>query len=141
MVNMKAQLLSLLALATLTAAAPASENINPLQPRAVDCRDDLGESSLARASEAAECINYLASLGAQACVASVSGTSFCRRGQTQITGLSLLGGGDSTRSSCQNVARGAGQIMDLCTRGDGTVRGQTPAWGNGNMIVDIRRVP
>jgi hypothetical protein len=39
-----------------------------------------------QASEAVECINYLASLN-QACVAGVSGVSFCRRGNTQITGL------------------------------------------------------
>lgn len=41
----------------------------------------------------------------------------------------------------QDVARGAGLIMDHCTRADGKVRGANPAWGNGNLIVDIRRNP
>jgi hypothetical protein len=52
-----------------------------------------------QASEAAECIRYLASLGNQACVATVSGQSFCRRGQTQITGISLLDRGRTTSST------------------------------------------
>jgi hypothetical protein len=46
---------------------------------------------LVQASEAAECINYLASLGNQPCVATISGQSFCRRGNTQITGLARNG--------------------------------------------------
>lgn len=44
-----------------------------------------------QASEAVECINYLAGLGNQACVSSISGVNFCRRGNTQITGLSRNG--------------------------------------------------
>jgi hypothetical protein len=44
-----------------------------------------------------------------------------------------------------NVARGAGLIMDRCTRtaADGTlfVKGANEAWGNGNLLVDIRNVP
>ena len=35
------------------------------------------------------------------------------------------------------MARGAGKIMDACSRGDGTVMGQNPAFGNGNFIVTI----
>ena len=44
-----------------------------------------------------------------------------------------------------NVARGAGIIMDLCTRPaldgsrDLTVKGANEAFGNGNLLVDIRR--
>ncbi|KAF3932149.1 hypothetical protein ABW20_dc0108109 [Dactylellina cionopaga] len=128
----------LLTAATLVAAVPTS---NGIFQRDADCRDDLGQDSLARTDEAVECINYLASLGGQACVATVSGQSFCRRGQTQITGLSRLDRGQNTQSSCQDVARGAGQILDRCTRADGTVRGANAAWGNGDLIVDIRRVP
>lgn len=37
-----------------------------------------------------------------------------------------------------DVARGAGKVMDNCSRGDGTVMGQNPAFGNGNLIVTIR---
>ncbi|KAH6838539.1 hypothetical protein B0I37DRAFT_358291 [Chaetomium sp. MPI-CAGE-AT-0009] len=122
MVNFSAQLVSLLAVAGLISAMPT-------------------EDKALAASEAAECIRYLASLGNQACVATVSGQSFCRRGQTQITGISLLDRGRTTSSTCNDVARGAGKIMDSCTRADGTVRGANAAWGNGNLIVDIRRNP
>lgn len=41
----------------------------------------------------------------------------------------------------QDVARGAGFIMDKCSRGDGKVRGQNEAWANGNLLVDIRNNP
>jgi hypothetical protein len=46
-------------------------------------------------NEAVACIDYLASLGNQPCVATVSGQSFCRRGNTQITGIAR-GGATST---------------------------------------------
>ncbi|KAH8204569.1 hypothetical protein TruAng_001198 [Truncatella angustata] len=137
MVNFINQFVSLLALTVLSTALPTEENM--LQTRDVTCRDDLPSSSLARTSEAVECINYLSSLGSQACVATVSGQSFCRRGQTQITGLSRIPG-KNAQSTCQEVARGAGLILDRCSRGDGTVRGANEAWGNGNLLVDIRRV-
>ncbi|EPS35341.1 hypothetical protein H072_11320 [Dactylellina haptotyla CBS 200.50] len=138
MVKLSLSVFSLLTAATLVAAVPTP---NEIFKRDVTCRDDLGPGALANVNEAVECINYLASLGGQACVATVSGQSFCRRGQTQITGLSRLGGGQNAISSCNDVARGAGQILDRCTRGDGTVRGANEAWGNGNLLVDIRRVP
>lgn len=32
-------------------------------------------------------------------------------------------------------------ILSRCTRADGKVRGQNPAWGNGHLMVDIRNVP
>ncbi|SPJ71949.1 uncharacterized protein FTOL_01677 [Fusarium torulosum] len=126
----------------LTAVSSAVAIPYTLQERQSDttCMDHLPASSLARASEAVECINYLASLN-QDCVAGVSGVSFCRRGNTQITGLARNLPSHLTSSSpCKDVARGAGLIMDRCTRGDGTVRGQNPAWGNGNLWVDIRSV-
>ncbi|KAK6540725.1 hypothetical protein TWF694_008116 [Orbilia ellipsospora] len=134
----------LTATAALVAAAPTTTNIfqdKHIFKRDVNCRDDLGAGALASVPDSVACINYLAGLGNQPCVASVSGTVFCRRGQTQITGISILGQGQTATSSCNDVARGAGQIMDKCTRGDGTVRGANAAWGNGNLIVDIRRVP
>jgi hypothetical protein len=50
-------------------------------------------------------------------------------------------------SPSQNVARGAGLIMDRCTRPslngspELTIKGANEAWGNGNLLVDIRSVP
>jgi hypothetical protein len=118
-------------------------------------------------------IRFLASLGNQPCVATISGVSFCRRGDTQITGLAVRGVSQTVASwyafppffdsfhvspslspAClkadccppsMNVARGAGIIMDLCTRPaldgsrDLTVKGANEAFGNGNLLVDIRR--
>ncbi|KAF5618713.1 hypothetical protein F52700_12233 [Fusarium sp. NRRL 52700] len=126
----------LLAIATGALAIPSSlfERVD------TTCRDDLPEDTLANVQEAVECINYLASLN-QDCTAGVSGVPFCRRGNTQITGLAVgLPADQTTTSSCQEVARGAGVIMDKCSRGDGRVRGANPAWGNGNLLVDIRSV-
>ncbi|KAG7406284.1 hypothetical protein Forpe1208_v014475 [Fusarium oxysporum f. sp. rapae] len=122
----------------LTVASSALAVPSILEKRKVTCRDDLPASSLANVREAVECINYLASLN-QPCVATISGQSFCRRGNTQITGLAR--GGNTATSSCKDVARGAGFIMDKCSRGDGKVRGANEAWANGNLLVDIRNVP
>ncbi|KAF5608577.1 hypothetical protein FOVSG1_005871 [Fusarium oxysporum f. sp. vasinfectum] len=127
----------------LTAASSALAAPQPLEARDdTSCMDNLPGNTLANVNEAVECINYLASLGDQACVAGVSGQSFCRRGNTQITGLAVGLNSDQTSSSpCRDVARGAGLVMDRCTRADGKVRGQNPAWGNGHLMVDIRNVP
>jgi hypothetical protein len=38
----------------------------------------------------------------------------------------------------QQVAQAAGRILDLCSRGDGNVKGQNEAVGNPNLLVDIR---
>ncbi|KAF9769050.1 hypothetical protein IL306_013606 [Fusarium sp. DS 682] len=126
----------------LTAASSALAIPHTLQSRdEVSCTDNLPGETLANVNEAVECINYLASLGDQACVAGVSGVPFCRRGNTQITGLTIgLPSDQTSSSSCRDVARGAGFIMDRCTRADGKVRGQVPAFGNGNLLVDIRTV-
>ncbi|RGP78706.1 hypothetical protein FLONG3_3161 [Fusarium longipes] len=125
----------------LTAASSVVAVPHDLEARSdTDCMDYLGADALANVDDAVYCINYLASLN-QDCVATISGTSFCKRGNTQITGLAKYDLNHlTTKSSCKDVARGAGLIMDRCTRGDGTVRGQNPAWGNGNLMVDIRRV-
>ncbi|KAM5350271.1 hypothetical protein ACJ41O_006776 [Fusarium nematophilum] len=137
MVNMITSVTLLLTLATSTLAVPHS-----LEAREASCTDNLDGDSLANINEAVECINFLASLGDQACTAGVSGTSFCRRGNTQITGLAVgLPSDQTSTSTCQEVARGAGLVMDRCSRADGKVRGQNPAWGNGHLLVDIRNVP
>lgn len=47
----------------------------------------------------------------------------------------------SFRLYSANVARGAGAIMDRCTTSAGGVnyvKGANEAWGNGDLIVDIR---
>ncbi|KIL87331.1 hypothetical protein FAVG1_09035 [Fusarium avenaceum] len=134
MVNFVASIALLLTTASSVVAVP-----NTIEARKLSCLDNLPADSLANVKEAVECINYLASLGNQPCVAKVSGESFCRRGNTQITGLARKG--PSATSTCQDVARGAGFIMDKCSRGDGKVRGQNEAWANGNLLVDIRNNP
>ncbi|RGP67602.1 hypothetical protein FSPOR_5789 [Fusarium sporotrichioides] len=133
MVNFVTSITILLTAASTVVAVP-----HTLEKREVTCRDDRPNSELANANEAAACIDYLASLGSQPCVATISGQSFCRRGNTQITGIAR--GATERTATCQQVARGAGLILDKCTRGDGKVRGANEAWGNGNVLVDIRRV-
>ena len=103
MVNFIASVTLLLTAASAAVAVPSG-----LEKRAVTCRDDLPADTLAnvfsfpspalstptkhkQVNEAVQCINYLAGLGGQACVATISGQSYCRRGNTQITGLSRKG--------------------------------------------------
>ncbi|ORY58553.1 uncharacterized protein BCR38DRAFT_352921 [Pseudomassariella vexata] len=136
MVQVTASFFSLLALVVVTSAEPVA----PRQE--VSCLDNLDSDSNANLADATDCVNELAALGDQVCEASVSGTAFCNRAGVQITGISIAGGNTprGTSSTCNDVARGAGRVLDLCSRGDGTVKGQTPAFGNGDLIVDVRRV-
>ncbi|TDZ29455.1 hypothetical protein C8034_v000383 [Colletotrichum sidae] len=111
-----------------------------LEKRQADVRctfDRNGDA--ASAADAVWCIDFIAARSNVACRAVVSGTSFCRRGQAQITGVAHGGNPPKdTSSPCGNVARSAGQIMDACTR-SGLVYGENSAWGNGNMAVHIRK--
>ncbi|KAK2043093.1 hypothetical protein LZ31DRAFT_555490 [Colletotrichum somersetense] len=92
----------------------------------------------ASVADAVWCIDFIAQRANVACRAVVSATSFCRRGQAQITGVATGGNPPrDTSSPCGDVARSAGAIMDACTR-NGLVYGENNAWGNGNMRVHIR---
>ncbi|EFQ27390.1 hypothetical protein CGRA01v4_04466 [Colletotrichum graminicola] len=86
--------------------------------------------------DAVACINELARRGGQECRVDAV-TVFCVIGRAQITGV--RGGNTPTASSCNDVARGAGYVMDHCTRADNTVQGSEFAYGNGNLLVWIRR--
>ncbi|KAF9876631.1 hypothetical protein CkaCkLH20_06039 [Colletotrichum karsti] len=87
--------------------------------------------------DAVSCINQLAARGSEACtVATV--TAFCVIGNAQITGVKGGTNDQSTTSSCNDVARGAGAVMDSCTRADNMVQGAEFAYGNGNLLVHIR---
>ncbi|KAF4434346.1 hypothetical protein FACUT_7951 [Fusarium acutatum] len=108
----------------LTVASSATAVPSTLKKRQVTCRDDLPASSLANIREAVDYINYLTSLN-QPYIATISSQSSCRWGNTQITGLTH--GGNTATSSCKDVTRGAGFIIDKCSRGDGKVRGANEA--------------
>ncbi|KAI4726290.1 hypothetical protein E4T49_05915 [Aureobasidium sp. EXF-10728] len=144
MVNIKASVMVVFAATSFVAAAPAEPRSavprSPLEARSdVDCRDDNWDRwTRGNTNEAVQCINQLAALGDQACEAAASAVQFCRYGNTVIMGMSRKPiASDIASSRCQDVARGAGLIMDACTRGDGTVMGQNPAWGNGNLLITI----
>ncbi|RYP24359.1 hypothetical protein DL765_000623 [Monosporascus sp. GIB2] len=131
-------ILSLLAVAAFTnaALAPDADPAMIEKRRLVSC---LGDDQIKKASPsgAVECIDYLASLGDTPCKGGVGGTAFCNRPGVQITGISPTWEG--AVSPCKNVARAAGAILDRCARpGDNSVKGQLPAWDNGNLLVDIR---
>ncbi|KAG9711736.1 hypothetical protein KCU77_g24428, partial [Aureobasidium melanogenum] len=96
MVNITASLMTLLAVASFAAAAPA-----PFEPqsdipasifekRAVSCRDDnYANWKRGSSADAARCITELAALGNQACTAGVSGTLFKKCGNTIIHGQNV----------------------------------------------------
>lgn len=78
-------LTALLTAATLATALPSS--VIAARQSDVSCLDNEGvfiEPGLV--PEAVECIDFLASLGSQDCTAGLA-TSYCRRGNTQITGI------------------------------------------------------
>ncbi|KAL0943484.1 uncharacterized protein CTRU02_201371 [Colletotrichum truncatum] len=86
--------------------------------------------------DAVWCINDVARRGGAECRVDTV-TVFCVHGRAQITGV--RGGLNPTSSSCNDVARGAGYVMDHCTRADNMVQGAEYAHGNGNLLVWIRR--
>ncbi|KAH6672782.1 hypothetical protein F5X68DRAFT_247133 [Plectosphaerella plurivora] len=86
------------------------------------------------APDAVACINQLAS-NDRMCRIEASGT-FCLIGDAMIFGV--RGGSERfTESSCRDVARAAGFVMDNCWRADNRVQGDHFAWGNGNMAVHV----
>ncbi|KAG9250223.1 uncharacterized protein F5Z01DRAFT_678021 [Emericellopsis atlantica] len=90
----------------------------------------------ASVSDAVQCINQLAAKGTQECHASYGGaTVFCTYGKAQV--VAVTNKVEGTSSSCQDVARGLGAIMDQCWRPDNTVQGQSTAWGNGDMAIHL----
>ncbi|KAK1704840.1 hypothetical protein BDP67DRAFT_548905 [Colletotrichum lupini] len=109
---------------------------NSLLQKRVTCNTVAGTE--ASVPDAVSCINDLARKGSQACVVS-SVSVFCLLGNAQITGVKGGTNAASTTSACNDVARAGGLIMDSCTRADNTVQGQEYAWGNGNLLVHIRR--
>jgi len=115
-------------------------------PGPVDCRDDLGANALGSAPDAVFCINQLAAQGGAPCNADQLNRILCQQGRTAITVLNKqlnVGGGNDPGNvavTCNEVAQAAGHIMDVCTRGDSTVRGATDAFANSNVLVDIRGI-
>ncbi|KAF9871383.1 hypothetical protein CkaCkLH20_11030 [Colletotrichum karsti] len=84
--------------------------------------------------DAVYCINYLAGKGSTRCEVRYD-VDFCTAARAKIFGR---GPGTATvASSCNDVARGAGYIMDSCSRADNTVMGSEYAHGNGDLLVWI----
>ena len=84
--------------------------------------------------DAVACINYLASSG-RTCRVEGPNVAFCTIGNAQIVGV--RGSSGPTESSCVDIARAAGAVMDACWRADNTVQGDHYAHGNGNIAVHI----
>ncbi|KAI4854290.1 hypothetical protein E4T44_00271 [Aureobasidium sp. EXF-8845] len=146
MVNITASFMTLLAIASFTAAAPTS--LEPqsdvpthiFEKRAVSCRDDnFNVWKRGNTADAARCITQLAALGGQACQGSISGTVFKKCGNTIIHGQNVCAPseGNLATATCQEAARGAGLIMDKCSRGDGTVMGENHAWASRCLLIHI----
>ncbi|KAH0290356.1 hypothetical protein M436DRAFT_80695 [Aureobasidium namibiae CBS 147.97] len=146
MVNITASFMTLLAAASLAVAAPASlepqSNVpaHIFEKRAVSCRDDNYDIwKRGNTADAARCITELAALGGQACQGSVSGIVFKKCGNTIIHGQNVCAPseGNLATATCQEAARGAGLIMDQCSRGDGTVMGENHAWASRCLLIHI----
>ncbi|KAF2819106.1 hypothetical protein CC86DRAFT_146617 [Ophiobolus disseminans] len=78
---------------------------------------------------------------AVACINTVARKSNCRDiyVQCQIGSAALTTNG-TVNSSCNDVARGGGFIMDHCVvQGSSRVQGSEYAYGNGNELVELRR--
>ncbi|KAK2592405.1 hypothetical protein QQS21_009888 [Conoideocrella luteorostrata] len=94
------------------------------------------------AEDASRAIDFLRSIGSRPCVVPQGNgqeIEFKRFGTAIIKGHNVCV--DRQSSSCNDVARGAGQIMDKCTRFDGVhnrVTGVNAAWGNGCLVVIIQ---
>ena len=84
--------------------------------------------------DAVVCINKLASLGSQACVANAV-AFFWTHGRAQVVGVA--GPVAYVSTTCQKVAQTAGKIMDQCTSGQFT-GGQIPNLGDSRMQVHLR---
>ncbi|KAN0114579.1 hypothetical protein V8E51_004123 [Hyaloscypha variabilis] len=90
-----------------------------------------------QATDAVACINYLAKLGSKTCTMNFNNNLhqalLCTSNSARILAHQIE---PNQVSSCEDVARGGGKIMDGCTK-FGLVSGQDAAWGNGDYIVDI----
>lgn len=90
--------------------------------------------------DAVTCINYLARLGGQGQSCGVQNTvQFCYAGNAQIRGDKRGTSAGTVSTNCNNVARGAGYVMDQCYRSDNTVQGQEYAHDYGYILVTIKR--
>ncbi|KAK5989264.1 hypothetical protein PT974_10773 [Cladobotryum mycophilum] len=98
------------------------------------------KNTFASVQDSVACINFLASKSQKMCsVAAGGSSSFCKIGLSEIVGVSGKPPSEGgTSSKCGDVARAAGRIMDVCTRGN-TVQGENTAFGNGFLAVHIRR--
>ncbi|KAI4854124.1 hypothetical protein E4T44_00383 [Aureobasidium sp. EXF-8845] len=166
MVNITASFMTFLAIASFTAAAPTSLEpqsdvpTHIFEKRAVSCRDDnFNVWKRGNTADAARCITELAALGGQACQGSVSGTVFKKCGNTIIHGQNVCAPSEGNLATAtwyvflvlrwtfvimiadipysQEAARGAGLIMDKCSRGDGTVMGENHAWASRCLLIHI----
>ncbi|KAF6827640.1 hypothetical protein CMUS01_08915 [Colletotrichum musicola] len=119
--------------ASINETAAAADGENALQKRYACNTRPNNEASV---PDAVWCINDIARRGSAPC--SVPGiVDFCIHGNARVWGA--RGGAFPTSSACNDVARGAGFVMDHCTRADNTVQGNEFAYGNGNLLVWITR--
>ncbi|KAH6634762.1 hypothetical protein B0J18DRAFT_30121 [Chaetomium sp. MPI-SDFR-AT-0129] len=122
------------------AVAAWAASVNGTQVQTLDKRTPLTcpGYSFCQIVDAVWCINYLATIGKQGQQCEVTtAANWCGHGTARLNGLTPVVGA-STSSNCNDVARGGGYIMDACSRSDGLVSGTAPAYGNGNLIVEIR---
>ncbi|KAK4217585.1 hypothetical protein QBC37DRAFT_448828 [Rhypophila decipiens] len=84
--------------------------------------------------DAVTCIMQLAAKGTEFCPTNGNAT-YCQFGAAVIEGTSK--DGQQLNSYCNDLARGAGYVMDSCSRADNTVEGAGYVEGNGDILLRI----
>ncbi|KAH7324090.1 hypothetical protein BKA65DRAFT_512055 [Rhexocercosporidium sp. MPI-PUGE-AT-0058] len=105
-----------------------------LEARYPNC--DRANVGFGHTKEAVQCINQLAALGSTPCVTDYGGRKLRTCGGTLIWSVSRVPRG--ARTTCENVAKTLGRIMDVCNRPDDNIQGNDFVFGNGDFYVEIR---
>lgn len=90
-------------------------------------------------SDVQACITYLRNLGTRRCGVPHDNIVFCTAGQATISGFNLHPLTEAS-SYCSDVAIGAQNIVNSCTKSNGRVAGSDAANGNGDLIVSIGKL-
>ncbi|KAK3948400.1 hypothetical protein QBC32DRAFT_59387 [Pseudoneurospora amorphoporcata] len=97
-----------------TASTNGTSSSEALSKRAASCASMADQAYV---PDAVVCVNKLASLGSQACVANAV-AYFWTHGRARVVGVA--GPVAKVSTTCQKVAQTAGKIMDQCTSGQFT---------------------
>ncbi|CAN9454183.1 unnamed protein product [Alternaria alternata] len=120
-------------------SSPSAKFSRSLYEKRATCYESANTDCLVR--ETNQSLKMLGEENAVACINTVARKTNCRNVylQCQINTAALTTDGNKD-SSCNDVARGAGFILDACVvSGSDRVQGSEFAYGNGAELVRLRR--